>query len=74
MLSTICNGVMIVDRDMQLKAKVCYCSPSSQTSTHPSSNFLNFWGPHTGIKLRMASFSVLIVYQNQHLKEKEMPS
>ena len=27
MLSTICNGVMIVDRDMQLKAKVCYSQP-----------------------------------------------
>ena len=31
------------------------------------------WGPHTSIKLRMDSFSVLIGYQNQHLK-KEMPS
>ena len=30
------------------------------------------WGPHTSIKLRMDYFSVLIVYQNQHLKEKEM--
>ena len=30
------------------------------------------WGPHTSIKLRMDYFSVLIVYQNQHLKEKEI--
>ena len=38
MLSTICNGVMIVDRDMQLKAKVCYSQPIQSSIANNNDN------------------------------------